>query len=148
MRLWPGGDEKAGGAGEAHAADIGETGLAEPGGVFGLAVAGAATRADEHVEGEKRSEARSGLVGLQNKILNHKTAAGSERFVGAVEKSTVFLGRKHVADGRDEHEVEVFAVAGGEHVAGASGNAIGQPGVAYVSLGDGDDFAKIEDLGV
>ena len=103
-----GGEEEGGGAGKREAADGGEAGFAEPGGVFRLAVGAARTRADEHVESEKGGVARGSLIGVENEILNDNLTTGGEGAMDALKERANFVRREHVTDGEDEHEIVIF----------------------------------------
>lgn len=141
------GEHQACGSGEAHAANVGEAGVAQPFRVFGFTVAAAAARPHQHVEGEESGETRRGLIGFENEILHNEAAAASEGPIGALEKSAIFFGGKHVTDGGDEDEIEIFAKRIAQHVANTSGDAIGKTGLANVLLCERHDIGEIHDFG-
>src|ERR1035441_1509675 len=142
-----GGDHEAGNSRQACVADLLEAGFAEPGGIFRLAVTGAAAGTDQHVEGEQRGEAGGRFVGLQDEILNDDAAAGSQRLAAAAQQVDILRGAEHVTDGGDEDQVVAFAETAGTQIAGADVDAVRYPGVLDVAPGDGLDGGEVQDVG-
>jgi MFS family permease len=134
------------GLGEPDAPDLTKAGLAEPGGVFLLAVGRAILGAGEHIQRKQRGRPGRGLVRFHNEVLDNDPAAGRQRLERAPDKVPVLLRAQHMADRGDENQIVVLAEGSRSQISRTGPDSARETGPLNVSLRNGQHRRKVKDF--
>jgi hypothetical protein len=96
-------------AGQANAVDILEARLAQPRGVLDLAVAAPALRSHQHIQCKECRVLWRCFVRFENEIADDDAPLGFHRSVAVFQEVTIRVWPQHVADGRNEDQIESLA---------------------------------------